>query len=483
MTLAVANGVHILVTMRFQMEHGAPRDEAMVESLRLNFAPVMLTSITTMIGFLSMTVRTVPPIKVMATVTAIGVFMSFLYAVIFMPALISRLPVNVSRNATETQTRMRRLADWVIARRTRLLWSCTGIALVLSAFLPTLEFNNQFVNFLKERVEIRRDTDYAAEHLTGIFQIIYSIDAAESGGIASPEYLETLDAFREWLLAQQGVTHVESISSTVKRLNQLMARGAEDAFAIPASRAQIDTMLNLYERSLPKGLSLRATVNADRSASRMVVTTDNLRSREMGELATASEAWLRGNAPAHMHAEAMGPWVLFSDISDVMRRSMVISTPLALVLVSAALIIALRSLRFGLVSLVPNLLPLAAAYGIWAMVGKDLDLAMTGVMAMGIGIIVDDSVHFITKYLRARRERGVSPEDAVRYAFTSVGTALIVTSLVLVAGFLSLMLSLFTTSVNMGMLTTLIILIALAGDLFFLPAILILVDRDEGVDH
>jgi len=370
MTLAVANGVHILVTMRFQLEHGASRDEAMIESLRLNFAPVMLTSITTMIGFLSMTLRTVPPIRVMATVTAIGVFMSFVYAVVFMPALIARLPVRVPRDASRTQARMRRLADWVIARRTRLLWSGVGVAAALASFLPTLEFNNQFVNFLKERVEIRRDTDYAAENLTGIFQIMYSINAAGPGGVASPEYLVTLDAFRRWLLEQEGVTHVESLSSTVMRLNRLMARGDDSALAIPDSAARIEGMLKLYAQSLPKGLSLRSSVNEDGSASRMVVTTDNLRSREMGELARASEAWLREHAPEDMHAEAMGPWILFADISELMRRSMVLSTPLALVLVSAALVIALRSIRFGAVSLIPNLLPLVAAYGLWAMLGK-----------------------------------------------------------------------------------------------------------------
>lgn len=477
MTLAVANCVHILVSMLWQARHGATRDEALVESMRLNLGPVFLTSLTTTIGFGSMTIRAVPPIQVMALVTAIGVMLSFVYAVTFMPALAAMMPLHARLMNQDRPRRIEAFGEWVIRRRRALFWSFVAASVTLSAFIPTIEFNNQFVNFLKERVPIRRDTDYAARHLTGIFQVTYSIDAAGPGGVCDPAYLAGLDAFRAWLLDQRDVTHVESVSTTMKRLNQLMAKGDAAAYRLPESKAKAERMLKLYGASLPKGLSLRSVLNEDWSASRVVVTTNNMRSRELDALAERSEAWLREHTPAYMHAEAMGPWVLFADISKLMRRSMVISTPLALVLVSAALIVALRSLKFGLVSLVPNLLPLAAAYGAWGLLGQDMDLAMVGVMAMGIGIIVDDTVHFMSKYLRARREKDLTPADAVRYAFASVGTALVVTSFVLVAGFLSLLLSVFTTSVNMGLLTTLVIAFALAGDLLFLPTLLLRVDR------
>ena len=481
MTLSVANCVHILVTMMWYMRHGDSRNEAIIESIRLNAGPVALTSLTTCIGFLSMTLNAVPPIKTMAVVTALGVLMSLAYSLTYLPAMLAILPLRarVVSPDQERITLMEALAEWVIRQRKRLIIGAMAITAGLAAFIPTIEFNNQFVDFLKERVEIRRDTDYAAEHLSGIFQIVWSIDAGEPGGIANPEYLQNLDNFGGWLQEQEGVTHVSSITETVKRLNQLTARGDDAFYRLPDSRIQAATALKLYEQSLPKGLSLRTQVTQDWDATLLVATTDNMRSKEMRALADRSMVWMEDNVPETMVAEAMGPWILFANISDVMRRSMVVSTPLALILVSFCLVFALRSLKFGIISLVPNLLPLCAAFGMWGMLGWDMDLAMTGVMAMSIGIVVDDTVHFMSKYLRARREKHMSSEDAVRYAFASVGKALTITSFVLIAGFITLTASLFTTSVNMGILSAMVICFALVGDLLFLPALLMALDRDD----
>jgi uncharacterized protein len=479
MTLSVANCVHILITMLWYMRHGDSRDEAIVESIRLNAGPVLLTSLTTCIGFLSMTLNAVPPIKTMAVVTALGVLMALAYSLTYLPAILAVLPIRAAaiKPGEERVPLMEALAEWVIRYRGRLVAGSVGTTAVLAAFIPTIEFNNQFVDFLKERVEIRQDTDYAAEHLSGIFQVVWSIDSGEAGGIANPEYLHNLDAFGDWLRQQNGVTHVSSITETVKRINQLTARGDEAQYRLPETQNQATTALKLYEKSLPKGLSLRTQVTRDWDASLLIATTDNMRSKEMRALADRSYAWMNANMPETMVAEAMGPWILFAHISDVMRRSMVISTPLALVLVSFSLIFALRSLKFGLISLVPNLLPLGAAFGLWGLLGWDMDMAMTGVMAMSIGIVVDDTVHFMSKYLRARREKNMSSEDAVRYAFASVGKALTITSFVLIAGFITLTASMFTTSVNMGLLSAMVITFALAGDLLFLPALLITLDR------
>ena len=372
-----------------------------------------------------------------------------------------------------------RLGDWVIHRYKILIPVCIVVTVFLASFIPTIEYNNQYIDFLKESQAIRRDTDYAAKHLTGIFQVTYSFRADGPGGICEPEYLERLDAFDTWILEQEGVTHVLGLSSTMKRLNKLIHRGDEDFSRIPDTREAATTALKLYERSLPKGLTLRSQINADWSATRTIVTTSNLRSAEIDRLARDAAAWMETNMPEHQRSDSMGPWVMFAEISKVMQRGMIVGAPLALALVSIVLIFALRSLRFGLLSLVPNLLPLVAALGFWGMVGLDMDLAMSGVMAMGIGIIVDDTVHFMSKYLRARREQHLDPKEAVRYAYASVGKALVITSFVLGAGFMTLILSIFTTTVNMGLLTTLVIVFALVGDLLFLPPLLIAFDRKE----
>jgi predicted RND superfamily exporter protein len=153
--------------------------------------------------------------------------------------------------------------------------------------------------------------------------------------------------------------------------------------------------------------------------------------------------------------------------------SMLTGTSVALVLISATLILFLGSFKYGFISLLPNLTPALAAFGIWALTVGEVGIGLSIVTGMTLGIVVDDTVHFLSKYLRARREKGLSAEDAVRYAFSNVGLALVVTTVVLVAGFMIMAQSHFYLNSSMGLLTSAVILLALIIDLTFLPALLI----------
>ncbi|WP_428101156.1 MMPL family transporter [Candidatus Rariloculus sp.] len=142
------------------------------------------------------------------------------------------------------------------------------------------------------------------------------------------------------------------------------------------------------------------------------------------------------------------------------------------------LLAALRSIRMGLISLVPNFVPGLMGFGIWGLFVGEVGLALSVVMAMTIGIVVDDTVHFLSKYRRARREHGYSPEDAVRYAMQTVGRALLTTTAILVSGFLILCLSDFLPTAQVGVLTALIVALALIADFLLLPPLLLTLDRD-----
>ena len=141
------------------------------------------------------------------------------------------------------------------------------------------------------------------------------------------------------------------------------------------------------------------------------------------------------------------------------------------------LVVALRSVRIGLISMVPNLAPAAMGFGLWGIFDGQIGLALSVVTTMTLGIVVDDTVHFLSKYLRARREEGGDAAHAVRYAFETVGRALVITTLVLVVGFLVLATSSFELNSGMGLLTAVVIALALAADFLFLPALLMSVDR------
>jgi hypothetical protein len=157
----------------------------------------------------------------------------------------------------------------------------------------------------------------------------------------------------------------------------------------------------------------------------------------------------------------------------------------ALVLISAILSLALRSFKLGLLSLIPNLAPALMAYGIWGLTVGQVGLGLSVIAAMTLGIVVDDTVHFMSKYLRARREHDLDPAGAVRYSFNTVGTAMWITTLALVAGFMVLALSGYNMNADMGLLSAITISLALILDFMFLPTLLMKVEgkRYETFDN
>ena len=158
---------------------------------------------------------------------------------------------------------------------------------------------------------------------------------------------------------------------------------------------------------------------------------------------------------------------------------MLAGTIIALVLISLVLILALKSLKYGLLSLIPNLVPAGMAFGIWAIFNGQVGLSVSVVIAMTLGIVVDDTIHFLSKYLRARREEGLNTPDAIRYAFSTVGEALLITTIVLTAGFMILAQLNFSLNADMGLMTAITICIALFVDFFFLPPLLIWFDKRQ----
>ena len=155
---------------------------------------------------------------------------------------------------------------------------------------------------------------------------------------------------------------------------------------------------------------------------------------------------------------------------------MLLGSTLALMLISGLMVLALRSVRLGLLSFIPNLLPAAVAFGVWGLTTGVVNLGLSVVIGMTLGIVVDDSIHFLTKYLRARREKGLEPDGAVRYAFGQVGAAITVTTVVLVIGFLILSTSAFDMNASMGRMTAITLVVALAVDFLLLPPLLMALD-------
>ena len=476
LTLAVADCIHILASMFYEMRNGADKRSAILTSLKVNLQPIFLTSITTAIGFLSMNFSEIPPYRDLGNIVAMGGMLAFVFSVTIFPALLLVLPIRVKVNAQAKQDKMSKFADFVIAKRRLLLPLVSVAVVVLTVFIPKNVINDDFVKYFDSSVPFREATDFMQDNLSGMTVMELSIKSGEANGVNNPAYLKQVSDFSDWLRTQPETDHVNTLTDVLKRLNMNMHGDDESWYRLPESPEMSAQYLLLYEMSLPYGLDLNTQLNVDKSSTKLIVTFKNLTSGELVELGQRVESWFAVNASQY-ELDVASPSFMFAHIGQKSIKSMLVGTLVALVLISALLGVALKSWRYGLISLIPNLLPAAVAFGIWGIINGQIGMSMSMVIGMTLGIVVDDTVHFLSKYLYARRQHKSDAIEAVHYAFGNVGSALWITTLVLVAGFTVLAQSSFKLNGDMGLLTAITILVALLIDFLLLPPLLILMDE------
>ncbi len=477
LTIAIAGAVHLLVTMLQEIHKGMSKHDAIVESMRVNFMPILVTSVTTILGFLSLNSSDAPPFRDLGNISTFGVIAAFILTITFLPAIMYMLPIKAKRFVAGTDI-MGRLGDFVVNKRKILLYGLSTVVIFFIAMIPNNQLNDVFVNYFDESVEFRRDTDYATQYLTGTYTIAYSLDSGEAEGVSKPEFLRQVEKFTDWYRQQPEAIHISTITDTFKRLNKNMHGDDKSYYKLPESRELAAQYLLLYEMSLPYGLDLNNQIDVAKQTTKVNVTLKTISSNQILELEKRTSRWLKQNTP-ELLTDGASPSIMFAHIGKRNITSMLTGTTVALILISLVLIFALGSFKYGLISLIPNLFPAGVAFGIWGLVVGEVGLALSIVTAMTLGVVVDDTVHFISKYIRARKENNLSSHDAVRYAFKNVGVALWVTSLVLVAGFMVLSLSAFELNAGMGLMTSIIIVVALILDFLLLPPLLMKMDADK----
>lgn len=478
LTLAIADSVHIIATYRHGRLAGEDKRTALLESLRVNFQPVWLTSLTTAVGFAILNFSESEPFRALGNVVVLGVTAAFILSIALLPALLMVLPHRLrAPPRSDYQPWMERLGEWVIRYHRPLLIGMTLLAVGLTALVPTNRINDVFNDYFDRSFQVRRVNDFTMKHLTGMHRIDFSVDSGEAGGTMDPAFLQHMDDLVTWLQSQKEVVYANAFSDVVKRLNRNLHEDDSAYYRIPDNRALVSQYTLMYELSLPQGLGLENQLDINKRYARVVVMLHNVGSHGVLAFNDRTEQWMRDHWPKVMQSRGTGMDILFGRVTMRNIRSMLSGAVIALVTVSLLLILALRSVRYGLISLIPNLLPAGMAFGLWGWINGEIGLAVSVVGCMTLGIVVDDTVHFLSKYVRAKRELGLDTLEAVRYAFRTVGAALIATSVVLVANFAVIGTSHFYPNSSMGQLSAITLAMALIVDFFFFVPLLIELDR------
>ncbi|MGQ8364378.1 efflux RND transporter permease subunit [Glaciecola sp. 1036] len=482
MTLAIADCVHIISSTRKFMEDGYSQQEAIGKSLEINLSAVLITSTTTALGFLTLNFAEVPVLHDMGNLVAIGVIFACGFSIFLLPALLKKvqLPFTVisqEQKAGEPSENIWHKYTVFLTRYCKpILVSVTALFVCFGYLASQNQLNDIPIDYFNKGNEFREVADYQQENLTGLTTVDLAIDTGEENGIFDPKFLAFLDEFTSWLREQPEVDHVLSYADILKRLNKVLNQDNPDFYSMPEKRTLAAQYTLLYEMSLPYGLDVNNQLDISKSRIRLIVTTKNLGSIALTDFESRAKLWVADNGAGYTISGASIP-LIFAHISESNMDGILEGTIVALLLISVVLFFALRNVKLGVISLIPNIFPAVFGFGIWYLFSGTISMALAVVMIIPLGIIVDDTVHFLVKY-QSNFKQSKNSLEAVNYAFKHVSKALIITTIVLASGFSVLGLSDFAINSEMGILTATIIVLALAIDLIVLPSLLLLFYRN-----
>ena len=470
LAIGIADAVHILVHYYEELARGHPRGEALRLTMRRMLRPCLFTTLTTGAGFISFLSSDIPVVRLTGLFAALGIGIAFVLTVLVLPAAVSFLkpPTQTAQRQSEGAFArfLESLGETALAHHKLVLGGAVAVVLVGLWGASRLEAETLGLKWLRDDHPLQRSYAFIEENLTGLYNLELIVEG-ERDALRSPAVLRKLEELAAFALEQQGVRKTISLVDYVKRINQALHGDDPQHYRIPETAREIAQALLLYEFS--GGGELRELVSGDYSAGRLTVITDTLPSRAYGALREALTDYAQ---ELGLSVKATGTVVLVEAMLKKLTLSQIKSLALALVLITLLMVALLRSWKLGLLSLIPNGLPILLMFAVMGLFGIPLDAATSTVAGMALGIAVDDTIHFLTRFRRELNTSGDYRRALVQTSRT-VGQAIAFTSVILLAGFSVLLLGTFKGTIYFGLLIGLTMLFALVGDLVLLPVLLL----------
>uniref|UniRef100_UPI000DE4603D efflux RND transporter permease subunit n=1 Tax=Vibrio tarriae TaxID=2014742 RepID=UPI000DE4603D len=473
LTMAVADCIHFLQGYRQGIQNGLVKKDALQYSMRKHRLPIILTSLTTAVGFLSMNFSDSPPFNDLGNITAMGVLAAMLLTLFLVPALLAVLPVGRQRKVKQQGSAkpLERIAQWSMAKPGLKIAVIVVCSLVVAANMVRNDIDDTLFEYFDHSYAVRQANDFTYANLTGVASIQYAIRPEKGELVTSPDFLNKLDSLVATARETQGVYHVQSLTDIMKRLNSSLHNDDPAFYQLPTDPDLSAQTLLLYDMSLPYGLTLSNQVALDKQELRVVVTAKKMSSNDLVSLEANLRQQLLALFPESSISPGVSADIMFAHIGYRNNVSMLTASAGALLVISLLIGLILRSVRLGLISLLPNVLPASIAFGLWGILVGEVGLSLSVIASMTLGIVVDDTIHLLYRFHTARKE-GQSENEAIVTAVRETGVAIIGTTLVLSAGFLVLASSSFKMNADMGLMTAITIMIALILDLLLVPALL-----------
>jgi len=479
--IGIGIAVHVLLEF-FHLMHAGHDSEASARKTIVNiWRPAFFTAITTSAGFLSLAATKILPVREFAFLGAMGSIALFLFALTLLPALLSfikKVPGNTNEvldNGVISRITAK-VPDFTLRNRNRIL-GCGVLVLFFSLWnIPNIVIDSNYVTLFKGSSQIRQDIEYFDEVYRGMMNLDIILDSGEAEGIKDPAFLNQLQEIETWLTGRAALGPINSLVDYLKEINQALNGDDPEFYRLPSSREMTAQYLLLYESS-GANEDLSDIKDFDNRHARLVVPVVNMEASEMEAELENIEAYLAENYP-QLGAIVTGTMALYTVQDTYISEGMAQSFLIALAVITLFFITLFKSVKYGLLSIIPSVLPIVLAGSFAGWIGVSLDQSAVIVFAMTMGIAVDDAIHVMSRYLLAKGE-GASTKQSIARAMNESGRAVVFSSMVLVFGFSVLCFASFTTIIYVGLFGSIIMSLALIGDLIMLPAILYLADGSD----
>ena len=473
--IGIADAMHLLWIYIVARKKAMDNYEAIHYTVNKNFLALLLTSLTTAVGFASLSISKVIPIQTLGIATASAAVLAFVLTILFVPALLAILNPKIKVQTEEenkSHTISKNYVDFILKNNTKILIlsSLIFVSIGIGVFQANVDSNT--VRYFKEDVPFRASTKFIQDNLTGPMSYEIIVDSKENDGIKSPEFLRTVEKFYSEFYAEYSeVRHISSLMDVVKTFNDVMA-GSK---TIPDNQNLVAQYLLLYSLSLPQGMEINDKMDIHERLLRVSASINMVdTSKDLEMIEWAEEWWDK----TPYSAEINGQTKMFAHMQHDVTNTLIYSITLAVVLISIIMLLIFKNLRMLPLFIAPNILPIALVVGVMGWLDIDIDMGVAIAGAIIIGVAVDDTIHFMVKYIEARK-RGEDLRSSLEYVMSYAGSAIIFTTIILSIAFLVFVFSDFNPNYHFGIVTATALVIAVLVDLVALPALLSKIDDRE----
>ena len=481
LAICLADAVHILTSYFHYISEGKSNIESLTKSLEKNFVPTILTTITTMISFLSISVSEIQPIHDLGLMAAFGTMTAWLMSYLIIGSTFSLFDNYMNKQAIKISNKnglhqtTNYLTNLIYKHKKIIIFTFSIITIVSFSLSLKNEVNSDPIKYFDKSLTIRKAYDFISTKLNGLRGVELVADSGIKEGVKNPEFLRKVEKYIEWLKKDPSITQVKSILEVIKKLNQVVHQDNKTYYQIPETQKEVAELLFLYSIGLPQGMDLNNQITLDNSKLRFRVVWDIETSKESS---IKLDKILLKAKEFDLNISAGGNLPIYIRMNNLIVSSFFQSLISALILVTILIFFLFRDIKIALLSMLPNLIPIILGGALLFVMGHFIDIGTSMVIVVCLGIAVDDTIHFIVNYLK-QRNKGNTTKDSIINTFLTTGKALIITTILLVAGFGSFIFADFVPNQKFGILCSIILTVALLTDLLFLPAILFVLDKDD----